>query len=345
MAIKVKVPAFRSFDIKNDIDLIEEILRIYGFDKIEPQRPEFPLNTEVKKDPEKMIRDFLSARGFFEVITFPWIENEYFEIFSLEAFWEILNPLNKEQSKLRTSLIPSLVKTLKFNHRNFNYDLAIFEIGKIYLANEEVKFLGILATGNFIKHFSLEKKWDFITFKGVIESILEKVGVNKDYKILPAKKPFLHPYLQAKIEKDGKILGYFGKIHPDIAKKLEIREEYIPFVGELNFSQLMQFKEKTLYKPFSKYPPVHRDLSLVYDEEKGNVETLLKIIKDFLGEILEELYIFDVYKGEKIGKGKISVALHLGLRHPEKSLSAEEVNTLLEDLINQLEENGYFLRK
>ncbi len=133
LVFKSKIPAFRSFDISKDVDLIEEILRIYGYTNVEPQKPTLPMNTEIRKPFEEKIRALLTDRGFDEVITFPWIEESLRELFGLPSHWEIVNPLNAEQRHMRTSLVPSLVKVAKFNQNNFNRDIAILELGKVYL--------------------------------------------------------------------------------------------------------------------------------------------------------------------------------------------------------------------
>ena len=339
--LKTKIPAFRSFDISRDVDLIEEILRIYGYTNVPIERPNLPMNVEVKKPFEEKLRNLLTDRGFNEVITFPWIEESLKEIFNLPSYWEIVNPLSAEQKLMRTSLVPSLVKVQKFNQNNFNYNVAIFEIGKRYLKNQEVPTLGLLAVGKFEKHFTGQRDWDFLTFKGVIEAILKRFGV-EDYRIKPAKVGYMHPYLCAEIEVKEQTVGYFGKLHPTVAEKLEIKEP--PFVGEIDLNLLREFSQKPTYRVLSKFPPAKRDFAFVFDEEGGKAEEILQAAEEIFGNLLEETFIFDVYKGEKIGEGKLSVAVRIILRHPERSLSDEEVNKLSEEFIKAMEQKGYKVR-
>jgi phenylalanyl-tRNA synthetase beta chain len=338
---QTKVPAFRAFDISRDVDLVEEILRIYGYTNVEPQRPSLPLNMEIKKPFEEKIRNLLTDRGFNEVVTFPWIEESLREIFEIPSYWEIVNPLNSEQRHMRTSLIPSLVKVQKFNQNNFNRDIAIFELGKVYLENMEIPTLGILAVGKFRKHFEGENEWNFLTFKGVVEALLERFGV-ENYKILQKKISYMHPYLCGEIFVNGTPIGYFGKLHPEVAEKLELKD--VPFVGEINLEELKKVVQKPVYKGIAKFPPVKRDFAFVFPEEEGSADEILQTAKEVFENLLEDIYIFDVYKGEKIGEGKVSVAVRITLRHPEKSLSDEEVNKLSDEFVKTLNKKGYSLR-
>jgi len=337
-----KVPSFRSFDISRDVDLIEEILRIYGYTRIEPQRPSLPMNTEIRKPFEERIRNFLTDRGFNEVITFPWIEEELRELFKLPSYWEIVNPLNAQQRHMRTSLVPSLLKVAKFNQNNFNRDIAIFELGKVYLKEEEVPTLGLLAVGKFRKHFKVQEEWDFLTFKGVVEALLTRLGVER-YSVVPKEVPHMHPYLCAEIRVEDTPLGYFGKLHPEVAQKMELKG--VPYTGEIDLSRLRELSEKPLYRYISKYPPTKRDFAFVTEDLNGVAEKLLKVARKIFGNLLEETFIFDVYKGEKIGEGKVSIAVRIVLRHPERSLSDEEVNKLAEKFVNAMKREGFSLRR
>jgi len=339
--LKVKVPAFRSFDISKDVDIIEEILRIYGYTNVPIERPNLPMNVEVKRPFEEKLRNLLTERGFNEVITFPWIEESLKEIFNLPSYWEIVNPLSAEQRHMRTSLVPSLVKVQKFNQNNFNYDVAVFEIGKRYLEDKEVPTLGLLAVGKFEKHFTGQRDWDFLTFKGVIEAVLTRFGIS-NYRIKPTKVSYMHPYLCAEIEVEKQSLGYFGKLHPTVAEKLELKET--SFVGEIDLNLLREFSQKPTYRVISKFPPAKRDFAFVFNEEGGKAGEILQTAEEIFGDLLEEVFVFDIYKGEKIGEGKLSVAVRIILRHPERSLSDEEVNKLSEEFIKAMEQRGYKVR-
>lgn len=340
LVFRTQVPAFRSFDISRDVDLIEEILRIHGYTNVEPLRPQLPMNVEVKKPFEEKIRSLLTDRGFNEVITFPWIEESLRELFNLKSYWEIVNPLASEQRHLRTSLVPSLVKVQKFNQNNFNRNIAIFEIGRVYLKEREVDTLGLLAVGKISEHFRGSKDWDFLTFKGVLEVLLKRFGL--ELKVKPKHVSYMHPYLCGEIFADGEPVGYFGKLHPSIAEKLELKET--PYVAEVDLETLARLKKQPVYRTISKFPPVKRDLALVLEDDKHSVQLLKDTAEEVFGNLLEEFFVFDVYKGEKLGEGKTSVAVRLILRHPSRSLSDEEVNRLVESYVEELSRKGVVLR-
>ncbi len=340
LVLESKVPAFRSFDIKKDVDLIEEILRIYGYTNVVPQRPSLPMNTEIEKPFEEKIRNLLTDRGLNEVITFPWIEERLKELFNLKSYWEIVNPLSSEQRHMRTSMVPSLIKVLKFNLNNFNPDVAIFELGRIYLDKEERPTLGLLASGIFERHFTGEREWDLLTFKGLLETLFNRFGV--EVRVKPKSVPHMHPYLCGEIFVGEKPLGYFGKLHPELAEKLELKK--VPFVAEIDLTALKEAAKRPVYKTLAKFPPVKRDVAFVLIDGEHTADILYETAKEIFGDKLEEFFIFDVYRGEKLGEGKTSVAVRIILRDPERSLSDEEVNKLVEAYINKLAEKGIKLR-
>jgi phenylalanyl-tRNA synthetase beta chain len=152
----------------------------------------------------------------------------------------------------------------------------------------------------------------------------------------------MHPYLCGEIVINGTPIGYFGKLHPEIAEKLELKD--IPFVGEIDLEKLQKEIRKPSYRGIAKFPPVKRDFAFVFPEGEGSAEEILKTAKEIFKDLLEEIYVFDVYKGEKIGEGNVSVAVRITLRHPEKSLSDEEVNGLSDEFIKALSKKGYNLR-
>ncbi len=335
-----KIPAFRSFDVSKDVDLIEEVLRIHGYTNVEPARPLFPAEVGEIRDLTLKVRNLLTDRGLDEVITFPWLEEEIKELFNLSSYWEIVNPLNAEQRHMRTSLVPSLVKVLKFNQNNFNPDVAIFEIGRVYLKEGEENRVALLAAGTMRRHLGRSEEWNFLTFKGLIEVLLSRFGI--DFSVRPKKVSFMHPYLCASVVAEGKEVGYFGKLHPQIAEKLELKA--VPFVAELSLDLLKELYRKPAFKGLSKFPPARRDFAFLIPKERLKFEDILSTAEEIFGDLLEELFPFDLYEGERLKEGEVSVAVRVVLRHPERSLSDEEVNELSEKFVKALREKGYTLR-
>jgi len=341
LLIEAEVPAFRSFDVKRSVDLIEEILRIKGYTEVEPKPPLFEARAGETEDPEARIRGVLSSRGFFEDVTFPWIEEELLEVFNLKGEWEVINPLSSDQRFLRTSMVPSLVKVLSFNESHFNRDVSIFELGRVYLKGQEPPRLGLLASGAINRHFRGQREWDFLTFKGALEALFKKLGV-EEFRFEAGAEDFLHPYLSARIEAGGEGLGYLGRLHPTIAKKLELKSE--PFVAEVDLDALLRVRKRALHRPLSKFPPVKRDFAFVLERDRHRADALLEAAREVFGELLEEFFIFDLYEGKELGEDRVSVALRVRLRHPQRSLSDEEVNELAERFIKKLEGMGIRLR-
>ncbi len=336
-----KIPAFRSFDISKDVDLIEEVLRIHGYTNVEPLRPLFPVEVGEIRDLTLKVRNLLTDRGLDEVITFPWLEEELKELFKLESFWEIVNPLNAEQRHMRTSLIPSLVKVLKFNQNNFNLNVAIFEIGRVYLKEGEENRMALLAAGTMRRHLGRSEEWNFLTFKGLIEVLLSRFGI--DFSVRPKEQlPYMHPYLCVSVVAEGRELGFFGKLHPQIAEKLELKK--VPFVAELSLDLLKELRRKPTFKGLSKFPPVRRDFAFVISKDRLKFEEILLTAGEVFGDLLEEIFPFDLYEGERLKEGEVSIAVRVVLRHPERSLSDDEVNELSERFVKALREKGYALR-
>jgi len=334
------VPAFRSFDVSRDVDLIEEVLRIYGYTRVEPRRPLLPAEAGEPRDLQRRVRNFLTDRGLNEVVTFPWIEDEIKDLFGLDSYWEIVNPLNSEQRHLRTSLVPSLVKVLKHNRSNFVPDFAAFELGRVYFPDREESRVGLLAVGKMRRHFLAQEDWSFFTFKGLVEGLLTRFGI-ENFEVRPKELPFLHPFLGAAVWVDGTEVGYFGRLHPKVAEELELGEP--PFVAEFNLDLLTELYRRPSFGGLSKFPPVKRDFAFVFPKE-GSVARLLAAAEEAFGDLLEELFVFDVYEGERLGPNEVSVALRVVLRHPERSLSDEEVNRLAERFVKLAGERGYRLR-
>ncbi len=327
--IEVFVPAHRSFDIHRDVDIIEEIMRVEGYDSYHSETLKLPSLGRLWKEDLLEIKKYLRDRGLSEVVNISYEEEDLYDLLNLDRpEVEILNPLVPTQRFMRRSLIPSLIRTAKFNESHYNYDLAIFEIGKVFTDKGEEDRLGILVKGGISSYPA--KVWDAYELLSVVQGIFDLVGVNVDLE--PSQESYLHPHVQTKIVFEGKDVGVVGKLHPSVAQKLEFKED--PFVCELSLS-FLNAKKGHAYKPVSKFPPVIRDLALVVDK-RTSVSKLLNEIKSQLGEKVEEVMVFDVYAGEKVGEGKKSVGVRITFRSKSGSLSSEEVNALVEELVRRL---------
>ncbi|WP_029521848.1 phenylalanine--tRNA ligase subunit beta [Persephonella sp. KM09-Lau-8] len=356
-----EIPAFRAFDLEREIDLVEEVGRLEGLNKLEETYPSISVKSYQKSENflfELRTRDFFKDNGFDEVVTYTFVDEDIYNILGLPVPpIQIKNYLLKTQSIMRDNLAVSLIKTLQHNLRFQNRDLKIFEISSAFFENHEEIRVGILATGRYIKGFNYTKgdkkfstteKWNFLKLKGVIESYLHGLGFT-DIEYKPSEKPFLNPYEAAEIYVNGQNVGYLGRIHPEKADKLEIPKDV--YVGELKLRYVSRkLQEDSLnkkgylfnlyltrklpeFKELPKYPSVKRDFAFEVDENL-QVDKLLKAIKDS-SDLVEKVELFDVYF---IDENRKSVAVSVEFRAEDRSLSDEEVNKVSEEMIKKLEE-------
>ncbi len=354
------IPAFRAFDLEREIDLVEEVGRIKGFDNLTPEFPEVALKNFKKSEEfsfEVRTRDFLKDNGLTEVVNYTFVGEEIYNILDLPVpEIKIENYLLKTQSIMRDNLAVSLIGTLQENVKFQQKDLSIFEISSTFFKDFEEIRAGILVSGKFISgynykkndlSFSTTEEWDFLKLKGVIQSYLKNIGLT-DVDYIPSNLKYLHPYQSADIYINGINVGYIGKIHPKKAEILEIPKNtfiaelklrYVPRdINEDNLKEgyLFSFykhKKDIVFEELPKYPAVKRDLAFIVDENI-EVDKLISAVKES-NELIEDVKLFDVYF---IGEGKKSVALSVVFRHKERSLSDDEINEVIEGLIEKLKE-------
>ncbi len=353
------IPAFRALDIEREIDLVEEVGRIKGFDNFAPSYPKVSLESFEKSeefDFEVRTRDFFKANGLTEVVTYTFVGENIYNLLDLKApEIQIVNYLLKSQSIMRDNLAVSLLQLLQDNIKHQNKDLAVFEISSAFFEEYEEIRAGLLVTGNLIKgysytdkniKFSTGQKWDFLKLKGLVESYIHSIGLfNIEYK--KSQKPYLHPFQSADILINNQNIGYIGKIHPEKAQKLEVPEEtficelklrYVP--RSLNEEKLKDGYLYTLYNSkkvlkfneLPKYPSVKRDLAFVIDENL-ELDKLIKALKES-SDLIDKVELFDVYF---MGEGKKSTAFSIEFRASDRSLSDEEVNKEVENIVKFLQ--------
>ncbi|NPA32293.1 MAG: phenylalanine--tRNA ligase subunit beta [Aquificae bacterium] len=322
--IEVFVPAHRSFDLFRDVDIVEELMRVKGYESFPSEVLRLPALAKEPRDPEREVRTYLRDRGLYEVINFSFEDGKLYELLGLELpKLQIVNPLNPTQRYLRTTLITALLRSAVYNDRNYNYEQGMFELGKVFFPEGEEKRLGLLLKG---------ERWDEKELLGILGGVFELFGLKMGLR--SGGEDFLHPYQRVELLLNGEVVGFAGRLHPKVVRALELRGE--PWVAEIKVEKLFSKRREPVYRPFSKFPPVVRDIALVMDKHTS-VDKLLNDIKSQLGEVLEELSVFDVYTGTKVGEGKKSVGIRLVFRSTEGSLKDEEVNELVNRLIEYLE--------
>lgn len=342
--IHVSVPK-RRIDISIAEDLIEEVGRIYGVDKIEGKLPELPLKQGSYNKTLRKIRNKMIDLGLNETLSYILVNDKEAEKYTVDEYEAIplLDPMTEERNTLRYSMIPSLVKIYEYNKARNQKDVSIFEIGKgFYKKNEEYgedTKLCVLMTGE--RYLGLKgKKIDFYDIKGVTEEILDYLGYNGRYSFViknEIPKEF-HPYQTAEISVNNDIVGIVGKLHPELQKE-------DVYVLEINLEKLLDKKTgKMKYKEISKFPSVKKDLAVIVDKDVTS-EEIAKQIKKSAGSLLLSTQVFDVYTGTGIEENKKSIAYSLEFGASDRTLTDEEINNVLEKIITNLEKQGANLRK
>lgn len=342
----VKVPSYRN-DISLDADLVEEVARMYGYDKIPSTLPEMAM-TIGKRTPmqsqKKMIKELLIDQGLQETITYtltaPTSAND-FNLFHQGKDVNLAFPLGEERSTTRKSVIPSLLQVINYNNSYNIKDVNIFEITTTYDSDEEITSLGIACSGLYQELSFMNKVYeaDFYLVKGFVETVLRRLGINESrywFERVDSTDLNYHPGQAAKIVVNKKTVGVVGKIHPLMAKKYDVKDV---FVAQLNLSALLNIPTGQIkYTAIPQYPAVTRDIALVMDKDIVTYHLVRKIIQTSK-QLVKEAKIFDIYEGEHIAPGKKSVAIKLTFQDLNKTLDEKTVNDSLEKILSVLEKD------
>ncbi len=323
--IEFEVPSHRYYDIDSPIDFIEEVIRIMDFNGFEKEPLSLVPKPTDKKDISLEIKKKLIALGLKEVINLSFDRLEDYEELGLEPpTVEIKNPILPSFRFLRRYLTPSMIRLAEQNINKHIYDFAIFEIADIFKEDTLSTHLCILLRGR--KRIYPSTSWDLYHIKEIIKTL------NKDISFGFSEYSFLHPYKQGSLRFEDKDVGFFGVLKSNILKDTIICEFE---VSHKSFKPRLQ--------EISKYPPIVRDVSLIMDID-FDVQKLILIIREFFGSMVEDIVLFDFYKGEQIEEDKKSVGVRLSLRALDRSLEDEEVNVLMDKLLERLYTMGVKLR-
>jgi len=342
----LRVPTFR-VDIEREVDIVEEVARLLGYDNIPSVLPEVPM---VARQPnvitvmEKRLRDIFVSYGFLEAINYSFESPEFLRTFGFQELLRIMNPISRELSEMRMSLIPSLVRNVRLNLSRQNQDVRLFESAKVFYPKDmdqlpnEVKKFAAIATGKRVPEIWNEEKFDFFDIKSVLERSLEVLSVDSkiDFQSVSYDHGFLWPGKSSTLLVDGNVLGVIGELHPSLLEKLEINESVYVLELDLSLLSVVYISYERKFSPLPKFPSLRRDIALVVDD-MVTVREILSVIKKTDSGIIENAWVFDVYKGNSLEKGKKSVALSLVLRNRQKTLTDEDANRVQQDVLKRLE--------
>lgn len=338
----VTPPTFR-FDIRIEVDLIEELARVYGYQRIPVQLPTAQLHIKTAKESEistQRIRNLLTDRGYNEVITYSFIASKLQQLLdpSQEAI-ALLNPLSQDMAVMRTNLWPGLIESLLYNQRRQENRIRLFELGLCFVMKEgeliqHPKIGGIIVGNIYPEQWgSPNRVVDFYDLKNDVEALLELTG-HTNFEFKAAEHPALHPQQTAFIYQADQLIGCIGTLRPNLKNELELDQH--AYLFELN---LVSIQNGLLpnFKPVSKFPAVRRDLAIVVDQSLTAAAIKGKIVS-ITNDLLKDIQIFDVYQGKGVDLGKKSIALGLTFQHPSRTLVDTEVNKLMETIMAVLSE-------
>jgi phenylalanyl-tRNA synthetase beta chain len=337
----VRPPSSR-FDLVLEVDLIADLGRLYGYDRIPVRRActaavaHLPEETGFDLERAKLA---LVERGYFEVITYSFVSPDLQALLDPAATPLVLaNPLSAEMAAMRTSLWPGLLQAARQNLARQQPRLRLFESG-LRFRNEADGLHQEPVLGGLLFGDAVPEQWgepgravDFYDLKGDLEALLRLTGQPQAFRFVPGELAVLHPGQTARIERDGRLVGVAGLLHPAIAARLDIAGDV--FLFELALGPLLD-GALPVFRPLSKFPVIRRDLALVLDEAIP-YERVRDCIAEAAGTLLRELVLFDVYRGEKIAPGCKSLALGLILQASSQTLTDQEVDSVLEGVLARL---------
>ncbi len=339
----VSVPSHR-FDISLEVDLIEELARLHGYNRLPVRYPQARLAPQAKAEAAgdlPLLRRLLVARGYQEAITYSFIDPKLFELFSPGVEPLLLaNPISADMAAMRASLWPGLVKALQHNLNRQQDRVRLFEsglrfVGQLEGLKQEPMLAGVVCGSRLPEGWAQGRDVvDFFDVKADVESVLGFAGALDDFTFSPGQHPALHPGQTARIERDGKEVGFVGALHPELVKSLGLDRAVFVFelvLAEVAVGRLPKFHE------LSRFPEVRRDLALVADREVP-ARAVLDVIREKAGEWLTDLRLFDVYQGKGIDPHRKSLAVGLTWQHPSRTLTDDEVNSTTQDILTSLEQ-------
>ncbi|WP_372610002.1 phenylalanine--tRNA ligase subunit beta [Halomonas sp.] len=335
-----EAPSWR-FDMAIEEDLIEEVARIHGYNRLPVRRPSARLALRPDHEartPLARLRQQMVARGYQEAVTYSFIAPELQRALLPEAVSPVLaNPISSDLSVMRASLFPGLVRALQYNLNRQQHRVRLFETGLVFRGEldnlHQTPMLGALVCGA-----RLPEGWaggkesvDFFDLKGDLESLLAMGGEADAWRFEPSEHPALHPGQCARLLHRGEEAGWIGTLHPAVRGELGLKVDALLF--EVRLDALTQGRVPA-FSPLSRFPEVRRDLAFLVDEHLP-VQSLLDTLHRQAGDWLVASRLFDVYQGQGVPEGRKSVALGLTWQHPSRTLNDDEINQLVDAIVTE----------
>jgi len=356
--LKLQVPTYR-VDVTREVDVIEEILRIYGYNNVETtQKLNTSLSYSEDIDKEKYseaISEFLAGKGFSEIMCNSITKADYYNdllLYPKENLVLLRNPLSNDLNAMRQTLLFGGLETIAYNRNHQRSDLKLFEIGNCYRTKnkdkneiqevldnyDEDSHLGIFITGNLNRENWTSKPYpaNFFHLKGYVENILTRMGIDTNkLKTEEIENEFFSQGLIYKQKKQT--LAVFGIVHEDLLSKFDIESEV--FYADTHYDKLLQLSEskQVAYKEIAKYPEVRRDLALLLDDEV-KFEQIRELAYQSERKYLKDVSIFDVYRGEKLGENKKSYGVSFILQDEQQTLKDKQIDKIMDKFIKTFKE-------
>lgn len=347
-----EIPSYR-VDLEREIDLIEELARLDGYDKVPSKSHSRQIMDRHAYRVNKLAGDYMVTRGFYDTLNYSFSEPAlmlklgYAEGDTLLNMLKLKNPQSSNQSAMRTSLIPQLLQNLRYNLNHGEKNIKLFELGKTYHKTDNQSFepyhlSAILCGNNRNEHWQDKASLVNATYpKGVVEELLALLNL-EDYQTEAAKEPFLNPGESAQYLYNGNQIAWFGKLKAEIAQAfdidtIELKQDIWLLEIQLDTLTEATRNRKRVYQDISRYPVVNRDISFLISNQIS-YEEIRKVIIATSPELISELKIFDEFRGKQIPEGLRSLSLHLRIQDKEKTLTDERVDQLVESIIKKLQD-------
>ena len=341
---RVKVPSSRTLDVRREVDLIEELARLWGYDRIPvPRRLELTPGTGgINGGPEWELRRKLAGMGYQEVLSSSFVDSKLIEkIYGAGRFefWRLVAPISKEEDVLRPSLLPMLLACVRRNLNQRRRDLALFEIGNVFdrhpgeKGSGEQRRLALAVTGEYRPvHWSgPAPRQDFFALKGTLESLFDWLKV-PPMRFAADSHPVLAPGTAASIVLDGEKIGVIGRLDSGAAAEMDLPAEIC--LAELDLKPVLASAAMPIYRPVSQFPGSRRDISILLGENTSCADLLDQVRR--VSPLVAEVAVFDLYQGDRIPPGKISLALSILFQSRERTLRDEEVDRAFEEISRSL---------